>query len=198
MKFLLRTRVILVALAVATIALPLIGQNSPQEEAALQAWQTYATPGAPQKMLLEFVGKWKVESKMWPMPGTEPIVSSATSEVTSWWDGRYVIEKFKGMTISGPMEGFSITGFDNLKRKYFTIWMDNGSTGVMISEGTADAGGKVITFFGEMPDPPSKSFKKARMVLTTVDKKTRHLEMFTPGPGGKKFKSMEMIYTRQP
>jgi hypothetical protein len=171
--------------------------QDPAVQAAMAAWQAYGTTGAPHKILLRSVGTWTVDVKYWYAPGTPPEVSKATSEITSWWDGRYVVEKFEGTTPEGPMHGFSISGYDNLKKRFFTTWMDSMSTGLMVAEGTADASGRTMTFNGEMADPPSKSFKRMRSVVTEVDERTRKFEAFSPGPDGKEFKSMEMLYTRK-
>jgi hypothetical protein len=66
-----------------------------------------------------------------------------------------------------------------------------------VFEGTADASGKVFTYFGETPDPPAGKYVKSRAVVTIIDSNTRKFESFGPGPDGKEFKMMEMLYTRQ-
>jgi hypothetical protein len=176
-------------------------QNQPQEDptmkAAMAAWQAYGTPGAPHKELARSVGTWSVGVKCWYEPGTPPKVSKATSEITPWWDGRYVIEKLERTKPEGPVHGFSISGYDNLKKKLVTTWMDNMSTGVMVFEGTTDASGKVMILIGEMPDPPSSHCNKSRSMVTIIDNKIRKLESFAPGPDGKELKSMELLYTRK-
>jgi hypothetical protein len=192
----------LALVAAATLApLPATAQTPPQQDAAMQAamkaWMDYGTPGPAHKDLASGVGTWKVATKMYVAPGAPPQESTATSKITSWWDGRYFVEDFDGVMPEGPFHGLSITGYDNLKKKYVTTWMDSMSTGIAVFEGTCDASGKVFTFHGDMPDPPSGKLVKSRTVVTIVDSRTRKFEAFGPGPDGKEFKTMEMLYTRQ-
>ena len=195
------TGIVIAGLLVLLAGAPAIAQSPSQEDpaaqAAMKALMDYGTPGPAHKALASAVGKWKVATKMYPAPGAPPQESTATSEITSWWDGRYVIEKFEGTAPEGPFSGFSISAYDNLKKKYVATWMDSMSTGLAVLEGTADASGKVFTYRGEVPDPASGKFVPCRTVITIIDSNHRRFESFWPGPDGKEFKMMEMLYTRQ-
>lgn len=172
-------------------------QPDPAMQAAMKAYIEYGTPGAAQKEMAKGVGAWKVVNRYYPAPGAPAEESKGTSEITSWWDGRYFVEKFEGKMPDGtPFSGFGISAYDNLKKVYQSTWMDSMSTGVMVMEGTADASGKVVTFRGEMPDPPSGKLVKVRTVVRMIDDNTRDFEMYCPGPDGKEFRMMEMRYTR--
>lgn len=174
-----------------------------EDAAAMQRWMDYATPGEPHKLLASWVGEWDMKVTTWMVPGAPPVVNTSTATTKSSMDGRYFIEKVKGSFDFGdgqgaaPFEGMALMGYDNSKQKYFSIWIDNMGTGKMEEWGTADAAGKVFTYEGSMYDPMAGADRKSKSIATIVDADTRNLEMFMPGPDGKMFKHMEIVYTRK-
>ena len=62
--------------------------------------------------------------------------------------GRYLEQRFKGDIMGMPFEGIGYTGYDNVKKQYWGTWMDNMSTGMMTSTGTAPPTGRSWTFNG--------------------------------------------------
>jgi hypothetical protein len=70
------------------------------------------------------------------------------------------------------------------------------STMIMYIEGTGDSSGKVVTYNSEMPDPVKGTMMKCRSVGTIVSDDKHTFEMYMPGPDGKEFKHMTMVYTR--
>jgi len=98
----------------------------------------------------------------------------------------------------GPFSGFGISGFDNVSQKFQSTWIDNMGTGIMHSEGTADASGKTINWVGMMSDPMTGKVTKERMVTTITDDDHHTFEMYGVPPGGKKeMKMMTLEYTRK-
>jgi uncharacterized protein DUF1579 len=95
-----------------------------------------------------------------------------------------------------PFQGIGTMGYDNLKKKYVASWTDSMSTGIFLVEGTHDAATKTCTLAGEGPDMFSNKYSKFRMVEKTVDPDHFTVTMFSTGPDGKEFQSMEMSYTR--
>ena len=113
-------------------------------------------------------------------------------------DGRYCQELASGQMMGAPFNGMGITGYDNVLGKYVSTWIDNMGTGIMSSQGTADASGKVITFVGTTSDPVSGKPSKMRMVTTIADDDHHTLDMYGIPPGGKKeMKTMTIEYTRK-
>ena len=71
-------------------------------------------------------------------------------------------------------------------------------TGIMISEGTPDASGKVITWSGTMSDPMTGKTSKSRMITTVVDDNHHTFEMYNVPPGAKKeMNTMTIDYVRK-
>jgi hypothetical protein len=95
-----------------------------------------------------------------------------------------------------PFEGFSLVGFDNEKKSFISIWVDNMGTGVMKSEGKWNDKDRAITFNGMMMDPVLRKEQPFREVFRIIDNNTQLMEMYGPGPDGKEFKTMEIRFTR--
>ena len=92
--------------------------------------------------------------------------------------------------------GQGLTGYDNFKKEYFSIWMDSMSTGVMMSTGKMDADGKTLNMKGSMPDPITRSYKPTRSVETMPDANTRVMKMYDTWMDGKEYLHMEITYRR--
>src|SRR5438045_2588357 len=82
---------------------------------------------------------------------------------------------------------------DKRKKNYTSVWIDEMSTGMMITEGTADASG-VVTSEGAVTDPLSGKSMKVKEVSTELDKDHRkyELHMADPTGGEKMMKLMEI------
>jgi hypothetical protein len=95
-----------------------------------------------------------------------------------------------------PFTGHGMTGYDNVTGKYWSTWMDSMSTGLMVSEGSCDDGGKNCTFTGSYNDP-IRGEVTLRMVATWTSPTTETFEMYSPGPDGGEMKMMEILYTKK-
>jgi Protein of unknown function (DUF1579) len=92
-----------------------------------------------------------------------------------------------------PFEGASITGYDNVEKRFFNVWFDNMGTGMMTSYGTGDAKGN-MSVEGTMTDP-MRGEVHHRMVTTITGPDTYRFEMFMVQPEGDE-RVMEILYTR--
>jgi hypothetical protein len=109
--------------------------------------------------------------------------------------GRYVEERFKGEFFGMPFEGIGYSGYDNVKKQYWSTWMDNMSTGMMTSTGAHE--GKVWTYQGTMADPMTGKDTALTSKVTLTDADHHTMEMWGPAPDGKNFKMMEIVYSRK-
>ncbi|MGB0910337.1 MAG: DUF1579 domain-containing protein [Nitrospirales bacterium] len=169
----------------------------PAMEAMMAKWQAYATPSDHHKVLSPLVGTWSHVVQWWMNPGTEPEVSKGTSETKWMMGGRFLQHIAKGISMGQPFDGMGITGFDNKKRKYQTVWMDNMGTGMMIGEGTYNPSHKTLTDQGHFMDPMMGQ-RAYRGVITFIDDNRHSYEMFSLDKTGKEFRMMEIVYTRMP
>jgi hypothetical protein len=96
-----------------------------------------------------------------------------------------------------PYEGTSTTGYYNIKKVFFTTWMDNMSTMIMNMEGNWDDATKTINFKGKMICPGNGKECEMREVYKMVDNNHHLMEMYGPDmQTGKEYKSMEIKFTR--
>lgn len=197
------------AMAGAILALPAVSQadDKPGGEPApggmdaesmaqMQAWQQFAAPGEHHKHLEPFIGTWDVTVKMWMAPG-EPATSTGVGKSEWMLGGRFVHTTFHGDFMGMPFEGAGLTGYDNLQKKYTSIWVDNMGTYMSVMDGQDSADGKTFTYTGMMPDPMGGPMHKVKEVLRVVSNDEHVMEWWEPGEDGKDTKTMEIVYKRK-
>ncbi len=166
------------------------------EKAMMEAWMKVSTPNDNHKAMESMVGTFDVTVKSWMSPGA-PVMESTGTSVNTWvLGGRYVQMAFKGSFMNMPFEGIGFTGYDNMKKKYTSYWIDNMSTWGMVTSGKWDAATKSMTFEGTSPDPMTGKDTKVKEKVTVTDRDHHLMEMWGSGPNGKMFKMMEIAYTR--
>jgi hypothetical protein len=176
---------------------PAAPAGAPNQDEMMKAWTAFATPGAPHKALEAFVGNWDVKSKFWMAPGAPPTESGGTSENKMILGGRYLEQRYEGTMMGGPFSGIGVTAFDNYKKKFVATWIDSMGTGIMVTSGTFDKAGKVITSLGTMDDPAEKRTVKVKTAVTLVDADHHTYESWSSGPDGKMVKSLEIHFMRK-
>ena len=152
------------------------------------------TPGPMHEMLASRVGTWKAEVKMWMDPSQPPSTSEATTVCEAMLGGRYFKSTHTGMMMGMPFEGFEISGYDNVKKEFFNVWIDNMGTGIMVSTGTYDEATRTLTFTGKMTEPMGTEMS-VREVITAPDKDHSTFEMYMD-MGGQEVKNLEINSTR--
>ena len=194
-------QVSLCALAPA-IALPLAAQDKPpqmtaEQQAMMQAWEKAAAPGEPHKQLATMQGKWNVKQTMWMDPKSEPMVQTGSATNKIELGGRHLRQEYHGQWMGKPFEGIGYTGYDNVTGKYYSSWIDSGSTGMFVSQGSYDPASKSYVFKGEFADAAAGGAKiPVRQVLRVVDNDHHVFEMYETRDG-KEARVMQLDYTRQ-
>lgn len=165
--------------------------------AMMKAWMDYATPGAMHSMLAKDDGAWTVDITSWMSPDAPPEKSTGTATNKMIMGGRYQQSTFKGSFGNMPFEGMSTLAYDNAKKIFVNTWIDNMGTGIMTMEGTYDSATNQINFSGKSTDPLTGKDCIMRQTFKIVDENTQKMEMFATYPGGKEYKSMELVYKRK-
>jgi hypothetical protein len=176
-------------------------------DAQLMAMMTeLAKPGENHKIIEGLAGSWTYTTKFWLSPDTNtpPLESSGTAVAKSIMGGRYLQTDNAGkMQMPGPdgkmmdmeFHGMQIDGFDNVKKKFVSSWVDNMGTGIMLSEGTYDPATKTITYTSEEDPVPGVKMKVRELVKLTD--KDHHTFEFYEDHGGTEVKTMEIASTRE-
>ena len=164
----------------------------PKTEEMMKKMEAAGTPRAAHKILAKLIGEWAVEVKYWMTPEGEPTVTKGTSTAKWIMGDRFLHEEFYGEMMGKPFQGKTIMGYDNTSKMYNTVWIDNMSTGMVVSEGTANKDdAKMLTYTGECACPVSKEMtKKFKHILHIVSDDKHVLEMYDLSKG-EKFKEME-------
>lgn len=193
------------ALAVALlVAAPAAAQEAEaaaghdDEQAMMEKWAQYATPGEAHERLARLVGEWDYTMTWWMAPDAEPEESTGTLSASMIMDGRYLVETWEGTSMGQPFNGQAITGYDNFNQEYVSTWIDNMSTGIMTSTGQYDPAQDALITTGTFDDiMTGEKDKTMRGVQKILDDNTVHFEMYMPGPDGQEFKAMEIHATRK-
>lgn len=172
---------------------PAASKPGPDKEAMMKKVAAAGTPGPAHRALDAFVGDWKAEVKCSMDPDGPPNVSQATSKAKWTLNGHFVEEEFHGEMMGKPFTGRCLFGYDNTKRKFNSVWVDDLHTSMFTSEGKGDSGYKVITLEGK-GDCPGTDQKDIPMkqVFRVLSPDKHTLEMFNGDE-----KTMEITYTRQ-
>jgi hypothetical protein len=168
--------------------------HSMDPEAAMAAWMEIATPGEPHEEMGWFVGDWKVISKMY-MGGPEPMTSEGSVHYEWLLPGRHLMGTLSAPMMGQPMTGKSIDGYDNATGEYFTVWLDNMSTGPFVARGKEVAEGK-IEYHAESFDPSFGQLIPHRCMVERTGDDAFTFTMYMTPPGGDETKIMESSYTR--
>ena len=156
------------------------------------------------KLLASTAGTWSYTVKMWMDPSGKPTESTGTAKREAIMDGRYVTGdytgKFKMPGADGkPAEmnfhGMSMDGYDNVKKKFVSGWVDNMGTGIMTMDGTYDAATKAFTYTGEYEMMPGTK-EKVRQIIKMPDATHMTMEYYEDRGQGET-KTMEINYTKK-
>jgi hypothetical protein len=155
------------------------------------------TPGPAHQLLEPLVGHWNAEVKMWMEPDAPPTVTKGTAKSAWTLKGRFVQQEFDGEFMGNPFHGIGFTGYDNVRQKYRSVWLDDMSTTMVTSEGDAGSDGKTITLGGDFACAMTGEKNKATRQVYRILSRDKHVfEMHDPARTGNS-RIMEITYTRK-
>jgi len=170
-------------------------EPTPEEMAAMME---AVSPDEHHAVLEAFTGSWNHDLKLYSAPDAQPLEMTATSVVEMTMGGRYLVSEVNGTFMGAPFVGRETMGYDKVKGKYFSVWVDNMSTGPMVAWGAWDPATKTLTMEGTVADPmsgnPEVHVKNTSQLLADG---VIHYENWGPGPDGAMYKTMEIHSTRQ-
>ncbi|MGQ0738341.1 MAG: DUF1579 domain-containing protein [Bacteroidota bacterium] len=165
---------------------------------AMKAWMDYATPGDVHKMISGSDGAWNAEVTNWMAEGAPPTTTMATANNKMIMDGRYQVTEFSGEMMGMPFNGMGILSYDNYKKTFTNVWIDNMGTGIMSMEGQWDDATKSMTLTGKYTNPANGMECEMKEVFTMTDNDNQKMEMWGPDQTtGKQYKTMEIKFTRR-
>ena len=186
-----------VTLAVATaLAKDKKSEKQMDPQAMMETYKKLATPGEPHKLFASLAGSWTTKTKEWMEPDKPPMESTGSAEMKMLLDGRFLQQELTGDMMGQRYSGVGINAYDNLRKRYVTMWIDTMGTGIFTMEGTVSADGKTITLKGQHAEPGGGHMTH-RAVWKIVDSNTQTFDMYGTHEHGKEMKMMEITYTRK-
>ncbi len=147
-------------------------------------------PGPEHDKLKQLEGSWDAVMKF----GDEESKGTMTWKMEI--GGLWLVSEFQGEFGGMKFTGKGLDSYDPIKKKYVGVWVDSMSTSPLLSEGTYDKDGKVLTMAGEGPGPDGKPMKY-KMTTEHKGKDSLLWTMLQPGPDGKDAAMFSITYKRR-
>lgn len=164
-------------------------QVTPDQQKEMEAYAKAEALNENHEFFKKFVGDWNVTVNTWMAPGQPPATAEGKSHMEVILGGRYLMMKFNSNFFGQPFEGIQIIGYDNMKKKYNTFWIDNTSTNFFLEEGIRE--GNIVKGEGMWPNSVTHTTSRVHDVLTWNGPDEYTYELYMTGTDGKDFKSME-------
>jgi hypothetical protein len=188
-----------------TAAQPATATGQPNAQEMMKQMMEMSKLNENHKLLADMNGNWNYTFKFWMNPDANAPSqeSKGTATRKSVMGGRYFVMDVTGkMQMPGEdgkmkdmqFKGMAVEGYDNVKKKFVSSWIDNMGTGIQFSEGTYDPATKAFTFTSEIEMMPGMKMP-VREVIKMTDKDHMMMEWYETR-GGQEKKTMEIAYTR--
>lgn len=181
------------ALALVAAFLSSYAQEKGEKDKMMAEMLKATQPGERHKQLDGLAGSWDVVVRFKYGPGPER-QGKASSEAKWILGGRFLQQDYQSE--SGQVT-LQFVGYDNQKKQFLEVKMDNMDTGVLYTEGTISEDGKVITKVGNRTDPMTGETRRLRTKTTIIDRDHYTVEWFQADGGGQEQKVVTMIHTRK-
>jgi hypothetical protein len=187
------------AAMIGLIAIAAVSANAQEmsQEEMMKAYMEAAKVGPAHELLAKMEGTWKATVKAYQDPASPPDISHGKNVAKLVLGGRFLQSDYEGTMMGMPMHGLGFLGYDNTKKEYIGMWMDNMTTAMLHYSGKFDEKTKSMTCYGDGVDPLTGMEYTTRMVTTIVNDDTHVWEMYSPGPDGKEVRWVEITYERQ-
>lgn len=177
-------------------------QPSPeaQKQAMMETMQKFGSPSEGHKVFETLAGKWTYEGEWRMSPEAAPESMKGTVTNTLIFGGRFLKQEISGPPMAEGMpafEGLGLTGYNNMRGEYQTVWLDNMGTGLMQGKGRFDAATSTLSDEGSFSCPMTgETHRWYRADWQIVDPNHTVYKSYSKAPDGNEFKSTEIRYAR--
>lgn len=159
--------------------------------------QEFITPNENHELLRFLEGNWTATIAFRATAQIPISTSQATVESRMILGGRYLERILKGT--NDNLEVHIVSGHDNFRDEYTSIWFDNMCTGMITSSGTYDPATKTISEEGSMSSPTTdQAHRWFRSTTRIINLDHYVFEMFKRDEEGDEFSTMTIEYARAP
>jgi hypothetical protein len=96
-----------------------------------------------------------------------------------------------------PVTGTSITGYNNFRRMYETVWCDSMNTHILRFSGMSPPGSSTMTMYGEMDEPMMNVVGRTIKAVSRVQDADHFTFELYDLHAGDDYKVVEIAYTRK-
>lgn len=196
----------LVLITAICLTVPAAGMAQTPDQAEMnidsltQVMMALAQPGPEHELLHKMIGTWEERMTVWPQPGADSLVSSATTTIESILGGRFILTHSTGTMFGQPVERYAIIGFDRRHGEYTLVALDNGGTYWITASGPLDEQTKTMKMSGEDDDPIFGFTQTYDMNMRLVNDDEIHSEVIFTNPemtgGAPEFKMIDVVSKR--
>ena len=189
------------AAAAVAPAAPPAAPSSPALDAAQQALAAelakLGQPGPFHEYLKAFAGTWKTTTTLTVDPRLPPTVTTGHAVKRMILGGRFLQEEAQGEAQGQPFASLHLTGYDNFRKQYVAVRMDDRTTSLLIARGVGDEGGRSFSLEGEYDDLRTGRKVHPRIVLHIEGPDKHVLAWYAAGPDGVEAKLVEVVFERE-
>jgi hypothetical protein len=188
------------AVAACLVATSVAAQN-PDPNANLPASTRLALPGERHTWMAPLVGDWKIEMRVYPGPGAQPIVADTlTARRELILGGRYLREELTGTFGGAPSSRLAILGYNNLDGRFELTTFDTFEPGQMVYLGDDEPTAERFSMEGESTEAglgatPTGRKRDLRFEFEIAPERSVE-RIYVRYPGEAEFLFVEQIFTR--
>jgi hypothetical protein len=193
------------AAAVIAAALPLAAAHGQDagDQAARERISEPTSPGPGHDRLAPMVGRWDQTVRLYGESSAAPVTSRTTAEYRWILGGRFLEGTSAGEMLGAPFAGRELTGYDDARGEYVSVWIDSLTTSFLIARGRYDAGAAGLIMEGTRGDPGAAGREQPfRTITKMLDENHMVRRMYTLGADGTETKVLEVesrrIYREEP
>jgi len=153
------------------------------------------------RILASIVGAWDFDLHFWSKEDSDPQFSTGTAANEMIFDNRFlsskmlVILNIGGETI--PYEGWSLEGYDTIRKAYTSVLIDKMHTGITTGAGQYNEKTKTLEQKGSFTHPLIDRESRYRSELEFTSDDTYKRTVYITGKDGREFKALEIDFRRQ-
>jgi hypothetical protein len=170
-------------------------QNPPSSrdmQSRMQQALAAAQPGPQHAQLMKLAGDYTTTQTFYT-PGSQPQESTGTAKLKAILGGRFLEEDNSGQSFGQPYSGLRLYGYNNGSKQYEAIWIYDGSTAILVLDGSTDDNGKTVRYSGAFLGPTGEK-QTLRVTISKNDADHFTVKLLGESPGG--MSTLETVYTR--
>ncbi|HZV71144.1 MAG TPA: DUF1579 domain-containing protein [Saprospiraceae bacterium] len=166
-----------------------------QDDAAMNAWTDFMTPGDMHKWMAKAEGTWTGDVNTYMDPAN-PTKSTVSATYKMLYNGLFQSGEMKGDMMGQAFEGQGILAYDNAKKQFVNTWIDNMGSGVIYMTGEFDTKTNTLHLKGTQTDPMTQKDSHIRQEIKFLNDDTQSTTMYGFGMDGKEMLMMDIVLRR--